>query len=284
VPYEVDLATAQALFPEYKIIQALTPSEQKAAFHVEDAEGVPFCLKLIAPTYSPDRLDREISALQSLSHPNVVGLVEYTYSTRQGTRRHYIIEEFVEGEDLQSVLVPGAPWPLARACTFFSLLSDGLQALKNADLVHRDLKPTNIRVRPDGSPVIVDFGLVRHLSLPDLTRTDEGAAIGTPVYFAPEQFTGTKRDIDHRTDLFALGILLYQALVGSHPFMQDGMSYGDLREAVCHSSDFTLQEGFKNLDTSPRLLLGRLLEKERAKRPQSAAQVATMLRRIGVDQ
>ena len=280
MPYEVDLNHAQALFPEYHFVTALSPSEQKAAFHVQDKDGNNFCLKLIAPTYSLDRLDREITALQALSHPNVVVLVEYTYSTRQGKRRHYIIEQFVEGSDLQQALLAGESWHIDRACAFFAQLCDGLEALRSASLVHRDLKPTNIRVQPNGSPVIVDFGLVRHLSLPDLTKTDEGAAIGTPLYFAPEQFTGTKRDIDHRTDLFALGELLHQALLGRHPFLQEGMSYAELKEAVCGSKDFMGEVQFKSLPKKPRLLLSRLLEKERVKRPQSTLQVATILRNI----
>src|ERR1019366_6588709 len=107
---------------------------------------------------------------------------------------------------------------------FFAALCDGLSALKQEGIVHRDIKPENIRVKPSGAPVIIDFGLARHLSLPDLTQTVEGAAIGTPLYFAPEQFDGTKHDIDHRTDLFALGILLFEALTGEHPFYRPSMT------------------------------------------------------------
>ena len=88
---------------------------------------------------------------------------------------------------------------------FFASLCDGLAALKAKGIVHRDIKPQNIRVRSNGDPVIIDFGLARHLGLPDLTKTIQGARLGTPAYFAPEQFDGNRHDIDHRTDLFAVG-------------------------------------------------------------------------------
>jgi serine/threonine protein kinase len=158
-----------------------------------------------------------------------------------------------------------------------------LGALRAESIVHRDLKPSNIRVRQDGSPVIIDFGLARHLGLADLTRTSDGAAIGTPLYFAPEQFTGTKRDIDHRTDLFALGVLLYQALVGHHPFLTAAMTKpSELRDAVCDSAEFQTDAAFLALPPKWRMLVARLLEKERARRPQDAGQVATILRKLAV--
>jgi serine/threonine-protein kinase len=115
---------------------------------------------------------------------NVVKLHEYVYASKAGEQLHYIVEEFVEGDDLTVHLVDGKPWSIDRVVTFFSALFDGLTALRNAGVVHRDLKPANIRVRVDGSPVIVDFGVARHMGLPDLTKTSIGAKVGTPAYFA----------------------------------------------------------------------------------------------------
>ena len=97
MPYTVDIKDAETMFPDYTFIRALTPSEQKAAFHVKDKAGADFCLKLIAPNYERDRLDREILALQTINHPNVVRLIEYTFSSKPGQQRHYIVEEFIEG-------------------------------------------------------------------------------------------------------------------------------------------------------------------------------------------
>ena len=280
MPYLVPIDTARAQFPDYTFVCALTPSAQKAAFHVRDTEGNDLCLKLIAPNYGRNRLDREILALQSITHPNVVRLKEYVFSSKEGEQRHYILEEFVDGEDLTDKLQPGATWTLMDASVFFEAICDGLSALRDAEVVHRDLKPSNIRVRTDGSPVIIDFGLARHLRLSDLTSTADGAQIGTPLYFAPEQFTGTKHEIDYRTDLFAVGVLMYQALVGSHPFWQDGMTHEELRDAVCNSYDYCNDPVFGALPGPWKLVIGRLLEKQRAKRPQRAAQVAAILRNM----
>lgn len=280
--FTIPLDQARRMFPEYDFVKALTPSAQKAAFQVRDARGENLCLKIISPDYERDRLDREIQALQALDHPNVVKLVEYTFSSKIGLQRHYLVEEFVEGRDLKELLVPGETWPLEAAAKFFAAICDGLAALKDKNIIHRDLKPENIRVRLDGSPVIIDFGLARLLNLPDLTQTVMGAAIGTPRYFAPEQFDGTKHDIDHRTDLFAFGVVLYEALTGESPFYSPRMTTrAQLRQAVCESNVHLTQQAFLRLPQKWRTLIERLLERDRSKRPSHPSQVGAILRKLG---
>lgn len=281
MPFVVPMATAQVNFPEYTFVAALTPSEQKCAFHVRDREGEDLCLKIIAPNYSIDRLEREITALQAIDHKNVVRLIEYTFSSRPGHQRHFLVEEFIGGQDLSACLGPSNVWSREATADFFAQLCDGLAELQRHSFVHRDLKPNNIRIRPDGSPVIIDFGLARLLNMTDLTHTAQGAAIGTPLYFAPEQFAGTKYDIDHRTDLFALGVLMYHALFGCHPFSAGaGVPYDQLMRAVCTNADCTSAPDYLALPSHWKLILGRLLEKDRVRRPQNAAQVANVLRKI----
>jgi serine/threonine-protein kinase len=194
-----------------------------------------------------------------------------------------MVEEFIAGSDLAASLIDGQPWQRSRVSDFFAALCDGLSALRSANIVHRDLKPTNIRVRTNGSPVIIDFGLARLLDLPDLTKTANGAAIGTPAYFAPEQAdpASTKHNIDHRTDLFSVGVMLYQALVGSHPFLKPGMSCQELRSAICTAADWRSQPGFVSLPNPWKLITAKLLEKERARRPLEAEQVGSILRKLG---
>jgi len=282
MPFVVPLDEARREFPQFTFISALTPSTQKAAFHVRDEDGNDLCLKIISPHHSMDeRFQREVQFLQSINHPNIAKLIEYTFSSRPGEYRHYVVEEFIEGNDLTDKLQSGQQWSTSEASSFFPELSDGLFECYKKGVVHRDLKPSNIRVKPDNTPVIIDFGLARHLKLPDITGTSEGAAIGTRTYFAPEQWQGTKYDIDHRTDLFALGILLYLAIIGSHPFYQSGMSERELCDATCNSNDCLLAQRYLALPDQWKLILERLLKKDRGERPNNAGQVGTILRRIG---
>lgn len=281
MPFSVAIDDAKTQFPAYTFIKPLTPSAQKAAFHVRDAAGTDLCLKIISPSYGSDRLHREITAMQQISHPNVVRLLEYTFSSTPGSLKHFLIEEFIDGDDLQVQLA--SPWSRTRAAKVFAELMDGLEQLNLKSIVHRDLKPTNIRLRANDTPVIIDFGLSRHLQLSDLTATAEGAQIGTPLYFAPEQFDGTKHHIDHRTDLFAAGIILFQALVGRHPFYASGMSRADLHSRVCGNDDFCRDPDFLDLPRPLQLLLKKMLEKERARRVNSASQVAAVLRKMEVE-
>lgn len=281
--YIVSLEDAKKDFPQFEFIAQLTPSEQKAAFHVRNKSDRDLCLKLISPSYDIDRLNREIYALQTIGHKNVVRFEEYTYSSKDGKQLHYIVEDFVPGVDLAEKLVKGNPWDRKAVAEFFAELCDGLEALRTANVVHRDLKPNNIRVTPDDIPVIIDFGLARMLSLADLTNTIQGAQIGTPMYFAPEQFEGTKREIDHRTDLFAVGILLYEALIGHHPFYTTGMSVADLHKAICEGEEHLKVTEFDALSNQWQVLLKGLLAKSRAKRFSGAGQVSKLLRLMEKD-
>jgi len=273
--YPIDQARNE--YHEFTFISALTPGAQKAAFHVQ-RNGEDFCLKIIAPAYGIDRLEREIIALENLSHPNIVHLVEHFNSTVDGQRRHYILEEYVDGKDLDAHL--GSPWSRNRVSNVFSSLCDGLSEIGNHNIVHRDLKPSNIRIRTSGEPVIVDFGVARLLDMTSLTDTPQGAAIGTPPYFAPEQFIGTKYDIDHRTDLFTLGVLIYQAVTGNHPFFQAGMKNRQLQDAVCTSETYKIAPSFAALPGQWQQIINKLLAKSKIDRPYNARQVGKILRSL----
>lgn len=278
MPFIVPIEVARAEYPEYVFVCPLTPSEQKAAFHVRNAAGEDLCLKVINPNCRLDYLQREILALQRIRHAHVARLREYVYASKDGILKHHLVEEFIMGTDLSEGLRRNEPWPTERVSRFFSEVCDGLKAIHHENIVHRDLKPSNIRVRSDDSPVIIDLGVARHLDLPDITNTSDGAAIGTPMYFAPEQFMGTKHDISHHTDLFAIGILVYQAAVGRHPFCPADVS---LREAICQSEAYKNVREFRALPRGWQILIQRLLAKERVDRPHDAALVSRVLRKLG---
>ncbi|MGE0768171.1 MAG: serine/threonine-protein kinase [Hyphomicrobiaceae bacterium] len=275
--FDISVETASKLCPEYKFIKRLAKSAQKAAFHVQDASGLDLCLKIIAPNASLERVQREIEALDSLDHPNIVKLHYYEISISEKGFRHFAVEEFIDGCDLSDVLKPGKPWALDDAASLLKSIASGLHALGSARIVHRDLKPSNIRVRPNSQPVIVDLGVARLLDRADLTLTSMGARIGTTLYFAPEQFEGRREDIDPRTDLFALGVIAHEVLLGRHPFYEKGISIDDLREKVCRSSDFVDSADFKALPPRWRLVVQRLLEKQRVRRPKDASLVCQLI-------
>lgn len=279
--FTVDIDDVRADFPEYSIIAALTPSAQKAAFHVRDSNETDLCLKIISPNYELDRLNREIQAMLKIEHPNVVELLQYTFSTTASTQRHYIVESFVAGQDLEDIL--GEPWELQHVVPVFTQIFQGLHELKNVSIVHRDLKPSNIRITNSGTPVIIDFGLARHLDLVAITLTHEGAAIGTPIYFAPEQFRGTKHDIDYRTDLFAVGLILYRAITGEHPFYRDGMDRDALEHAVLESNEFLDHPLFLALPNPWQLFLGRLLSRDKSRRISSADQAVKIISKLIIE-
>lgn len=272
--YIYPIEQARREYPEFTIISALTPSAQKAAFHVK-RNGEDLCLKIVAPNYQIVRLERELIALEGLSHPNIVKLIGYHNSTVEGIRKHYILEEYIDGTDLRAYL--GNPWPRDRISKVFSSLCNGLSELSKHNIVHRDLKPSNIRINSQEIPIIIDFGVARLLDMESLTDTPQGAALGTPPYFAPEQFIGQRHDIDHRTDLFALGILMHQAATGKHPFAQEGMTRTQLQEAVCTSEDYKSLPEFTTLPARWQQIINRLLSKLKIDRPYNASQVEKIL-------
>ena len=280
--YDVPIAEARKLFPEFTFRRKLTPSAQKCAFEVVDSAGQSLCLKMISPNHATSpRLGREIKAMAKIDHPNLVKLVEYSYKVTSAGEEHYILERFIEGEDLQLDGLSSSPiWDTAEAVEFFCKILDGLDVLHKAKIVHRDLKPDNVRVNTSGEPIVIDLGLARHLELTSLTATSDGARIGTMLYFAPEQWQGDKRDIDARTDHFAVGIMLYQALVGKHPFYDSSIKTRDqLQKAVCEPGDQFNLPAFTRLDSKVQLVLRKLLAPKRMDRLASAEQAAKLLRK-----
>lgn len=281
MPYKVPIEIVKAQFPDYNIIKELTPSEQKDAFYVQSKEKEDLCLKMVSPDYSIDRLHREIAAMLTVSHPNVVRFREYTFSVKRDQQKHYIIEDYIEGTDMSACLGPNKMWGRKEAKAFFSQLCAGLEAIHSNGIVHRDLKPSNIRVKTNNAPVIIDLGTARHLRLPALTRTADGARIGTPVYFAPEQWIGDKHDIDLRTDLFAVGIMLFYSLTGEHPFYKQSMTTEEeLRQAICEGSSYLSCPAFVELPKGWQLLIKKLLSKSKEQRPNNASVVMAIIGKL----
>ncbi|MBL9086388.1 MAG: serine/threonine protein kinase [Planctomycetia bacterium] len=159
-----------------------------------------------------ERFRREARACAQVRHPNVVTV----YEAGDVDGQLYYAMELVEGRTLQTHVDEGTvPEPRALFAALAEV-ADALDTLHAAGVVHRDVKPANLIVRPDGHVVLADFGLARTLYGGHLTQT--GEALGTPPYMSPEQLLGRVRDVDARTDVYGLGATLYHALVGTPPF------------------------------------------------------------------
>ena len=269
--FSITLEQAQEICPQYTFVRALTESAQKAAFEVKDPQtDESLCLKIISPEYQQDRLTREIQSMIEIRHRNVANFREFTQTLRRDYQVQYVIEDFVAGGDLKDHISQDNPWPLKRAKTFFLQLFEGLEQLHSKSIVHRDIKPTNIRVDTEDQPVIIDLGLVRCLNRPDLTKTSDGAGIGTPIYFSPEQFRGGKKDIDKRTDYFAVGLVLYECLIGIHPYYNPSMTLQQVETIVCDQWDEVFKkDDFVALPRPWQLFIKKLTAVSKEKRIHS---------------
>jgi hypothetical protein len=207
------------LFPDFGIGQCLGQGGMGAVYKAiqRDLERT-VAIKILPPEIAADpefgeRFRREASALASLDHPNIVRL--FDYGQREGLA--YFVMEFVDGVDLSRRIASG-PMSVHEAFGIVSQLCDALEHSHKRGVVHRDIKPANILITHDERVKVADFGLAR-LAQPGgsdfgLTRTN--ATLGTPRYMAPEQLAGASSS-DHRVDIYAVGVVLYEMLTGHLP-------------------------------------------------------------------
>ena len=179
---------------------------------------------MLAEAENVDRFLQEARIMARLDHPQVVPVWDV------GTEPlPYLAMELVEGEDLDHVLERGVLEP-RHAATLVRDAARVLHVVHGAGIVHRDLKPGNLIVEPSGRVRVLDFGISRLLDA-EVRLTQPGCALGTPAYMAPEQVDPQVGEVDARTDVYALGLLLYELLVGDVPFRREGL-LGLLREIV----------------------------------------------------
>ena len=162
-----------------------------------------------------ERFYREARAAGQLTHPNIVTIHE----VGEAAGRYFIAMEYLEGQTLRERLSVGGPLPLPEAIKIAATLCDALDYAHRSGIVHRDIKPDNVHLLPGGIVKLTDFGIARILSESSLTVA--GQVFGTPSYMAPEQIRG--QAIDARTDLFALGIMLWEMIAGRKPFTGDSV-------------------------------------------------------------
>lgn len=209
------------------------------------------------------RFAREASAAGALQHPHVVRVHEA--GVWQG--QPFLVMDWVEGEPLRALLRRRGRLEPAEARRIASAVADALAASHALGIVHRDVKPENVLMTLDGRPLLADFGLAQLHTSDRLTRT--GEALGTPGYMAPEQATADRERVGPASDVFALGVLLYELLAGVQPF--SGSSTLDLLRAVVTETPRPLSRFVPGIDPGLESLTLTCLEKDPARRPSAAA-------------
>ena len=158
------------------------------------------------------RFEREAQAMAKLNHPNIVSVIDYGEA---GPDYLYIVMELIDGADLMDV-IRGGQMTQEMALSLLPQICDALQFAHDHGIVHRDIKPSNIMLTRDGRIKMADFGLAKRFDVESSFRTQTGTGMGTPDYAAPEQFDPTSA-IDHRADIYALGVMIYQMITGQLP-------------------------------------------------------------------
>ncbi|HEV8375690.1 MAG TPA: protein kinase, partial [Candidatus Polarisedimenticolia bacterium] len=233
-------------------------------------------------TSEPERLERfrrEAKAVAALNHPNIVTI----YSVEEAEGIHFLTMELVAGKTLHE-LTPEGGLPLERIFQIAIPLAEALSVAHERGIVHRDLKPSNIVVSEDGRVKVLDFGLAKLMasaaevpggSLPP-TRTlgtVEGKILGTVPYMSPEQVSG--KAVDHRSDIFSLGIILYEMALGKRPF--SGESSAELASSILRDLPTSVTELRSDLPSHLGWVIRRCLEKDPRRRYQSALDISNEL-------
>ena len=268
---------AQLRLGKYKLIQRLGKGGMGTVFlaeHVTMNRRV--ALKIVPRSIAEDRasLERffaEASAIAALDHPNIV----QAYSVDNEMDRYFIVMEFVDGQDLQRLVELNGPMDFEHAADYIRQAADGLAHAHARNLVHCDIKPSNLLVNQRGVIKILDLGLAR------LKKSDEprGAAAGEPAfgtvdYMAPEQALETS-NFDHRADVYSLGCTLYCLLTGHPPFPEGTLAQRIVKHQTTEPRDILLDRP----DTPPKLaeVCKRMMAKEPEKRFQSMEDVSAAL-------
>lgn len=236
----------------------------------------PVAVKELVPEFATDpsfveRFRREAQAAANLSHPNVVGV--YDWGAQDGT--YFIVMEYVDGPSLSRVLRSDGPFHPRRAAEIAAEVAGGLGFAHSRGVVHRDVKPGNVLLTRSGQAKVTDFGIARALSSPDEDLTQAGSVMGTATYFSPEQAQGLP--VDPRSDLYSLGVVLYELVTGRPPFSGEtplAIAYKHVQDQPAPPS--TLMSG---LPTSLEAIIMKLLSKRPEDRYASAEDLRADLNR-----
>jgi eukaryotic-like serine/threonine-protein kinase len=268
----------------YEVLSALGAGGMGEVYRARDTRlGRDVAVKVLPASFSSDkdrllRFQQEACAAGALNHPNILSI--YDVGTHDGAP--YVVSELLEGETLRKRLA-GTTLPQRRAIDYGLQLAHGLAAAHEKGIVHRDLKPENVFITKDGRLKILDFGLAKLIQANGIERqtdiptrradTGPGVVMGTVGYMSPEQVRGQR--IDHRSDIFAFGAILYEILSGQRAF--SGQSAADTMSAILREDPPDLSATNHNVSPAFERLVDHCLEKNPDERFHSARDLAFAL-------
>ena len=280
----------------YKIIDKLGAGGMGEVYLAEDARlRRKIALKLLPARFVADservrRFEREARAASALNHPNILTIYEIGRADAESGAIHFIATEFVEGQTLRKRLLQ-TRLSVNEALDVGAQMAGALAAAHSSGITHRDIKPENVMLRPDGYVKVLDFGLARITqrdassasdsqartqSVTLGTQTAPGLIMGTVGYVSPEQVRGEK--LDERTDIFSLGVVLYEMLAGDRPFK--GATTADAIAALLNKEPLPLSTSLTGAPAELQRIVSRALEKDRAARYRRCDEMLADLRAL----
>jgi eukaryotic-like serine/threonine-protein kinase len=263
-------ALLAAQFPELTGITYVTGGGQKSVYKAVHTSHGHVALKVFSDFADPQRTQREVEAVRSIACANVPPIFATGFLAGAPRPTFWLIEPWLDGDNLRTRLASG---PLSDELVLLVArdVSSVLSEAEKHQIVHRDVKPENVFVDPNDSKCwLLDFGIARHLDRSTLTRAGAGQAPLSPGYAPPEQILNFKDRMDSRADLFALGVTLYELLMGVNPFTHGTTDPNEMLRRVMQSE---LPRPSRDIDTAGQFsgLVTVMTRSRRSLRPRTAA-------------